>query len=190
MTRSDLTYRRRQALTPKLALGVILGSESIFFGTLLAAYLYMRADQPNWPTPEFSLARLLVPGGNTLLILFSALAAYLGLRAVRRGSLGALKGWLWATLLMGAVFVAGQVFEFQRSGMRPSDQAFGGVFFTLMGFHALHIIAGIVVLLALLVRAGLGDFSARRHVAVEIGVWFWYFVVAVWAVLFSALYLL
>jgi len=90
---------------------------------------------------------------------------------------------------MGLVFVAGQAFEFLRSGMSPNDQSFGGVFFTLMGFHALHIVAGIIMLVMLVVRTHLGDFTPRRHITIDVGVWFWYYVVAVWIVLFTTLYL-
>ena len=74
--------------------------------------------------------------------------------------------------------------------MRIDDQAFGGVFFTLMGFHGLHVLAGVVFLSINLARARLGDFSPARYDAVEIGTWFWYYVAAVWIVLFAALYLL
>ncbi len=58
-----------------------------------------------------------------------------------------------------------------------------------MGFHAVHVIAGVIMLVLLLWRTFLGDFTARRHIAIQIGAWFWYFIVAVWVVLFSALYL-
>ncbi len=190
MSRPESIYHRRQAMTPRLTLGIILVSESIFFGTLLSAYLFLRANQPDWPLIHASLQRLLLPGANTLILLVSALTAGLGLRAIRKGKIHRLVRWLWMTLFLGWVFVGGQVFDFISSGMRPSDQLFGGVFFTLMGFHALHVLAGIIMMIALIVRTQLGDFSINRHVAIEIGAWFWYFVVVVWAVLFSALYLL
>jgi cytochrome c oxidase subunit 3 len=94
------------------------------------------------------------------------------------------------TLLLGLVFVTIQIYEFSHAGMRINDQAFGGVFFTLMGFHGLHVLAGVVFLIINLVRTRLGDFSPNRYEAVELGTWFWYYVTAVWVVLFGALYLL
>jgi cytochrome c oxidase subunit 3 len=63
------------------------------------------------------------------------------------------------------------------------------VFFALMGFHALHLLAGMVILVICLIRAGLGDFTPSRHEAVTLGAWFWTFVVVVWLVLFAALFL-
>ncbi len=175
--------------TAKIGLLVVLASETIFFGTLLSAYFYLRATLPTWPFGAISLPRLLVPSANTFLLLISVVTMYLGLRSIRQNRPDSLKAWLILTLLIGLLFVAGQIFEFNRSGMKITDQAFGGVFFTLIGFHAVHVIAGVIMLVLLLWRTIQGDFSARRHTAIQIGTWFWYFIVAVWVVLYSALYL-
>ena len=184
-----IIYHTRRRGTAKIALLAVLASETIFFGTLLSAYFFLRATLPTWPLGSITFSRLLVPAANTGLLLVSALTMYLGLRALRQDRAASLKGWLILTLVIGLVFVAGQVLEFNRSGMKITDQAFGGVFFTLMGFHAVHVIAGVIMLVLLLWRTILGDFNARRHTAIQIGAWFWYFIVAVWVVLFSALYL-
>ena len=175
--------------TARVALLVVLASEIIFFTTLLSAYFYLRQAQTNWPVAAFTATRLALPATNTLVIGLSAVSMGLSLNAVRKNHPAQLKLWLGITLLLGLAFVGLQILEFTRSGMRPNDQTFGGVFFTLMGFHALHILAGVVMLATILWRAFLGDFTPRRHVAVQIGTWFWYFIVGVWVVLFIALYL-
>ena len=92
--------------------------------------------------------------------------------------------------MLGLVFVTVQIYEFSSAGMHINDQAFGGVFFTLMGFHGLHVLAGVVFLIINLARTRLGDFSPTRYTAVELGTLFWYYVTFVWIVLFAALYLL
>ncbi len=189
MNNSVTFHTARRKGTARIALLVVLASETIFFGTLLSAYFFLRASLTSWPLDSLTLARLLVPAANTFLLLISALTMYQGLRAIRQNRAEALKAWLILTLAIGLIFVAGQVFEFNRSGMKITDQAFGGVFFTLIGFHAVHVIAGVIMLLLLLWRTFLGDFTARRHTAIQIGAWFWYFIVAVWVVLFSSLYL-
>ncbi len=189
MNNSLTLHSTRRRGTAGIALLVVLASETIFFGTLLSAYFFLRASLATWPLGSITLARLLVPAANTFLLLISALTMYLGLRSIRRNKVEALKAWLILTLAIGLVFVAAQVFEFNRSGMKITDQAFGGVFFTLIGFHAVHVIAGVIMLVLLLWRAFQGDFTARRHTAIQVGAWFWYFIVAVWVVLFSALYL-
>jgi len=60
----------------------------------------------------------------------------------------------------------------------------------LMGFHAVHVLAGIVFIIINVVRTKLGDFSAENYSTIELGTWFWYYVIAVWFALFAALYLL
>ena len=179
---------RRKGMA-KVALLVTLGSETVFFGTMISAYLYLRASQATWPFGHALLAQFGLPAINTLVLLASAATAALASRSVRKGERAGLLAWLQVTLVLGLAFIGLQAFEYINSGMTPSDQAFGGVFFTLMGFHALHMVAGVVMLALVLARAQGGDFSKRRHTAVDIGTWFWYYVVAVWVVLFSVLYL-
>ena len=183
-----LRYTKAET-TAKITLFFILGPESVFFGMLISAYFFLRASQPNWPYIQVSLQRLILPGANTLLLLLSALTIFLGNKAIRRSDTQGLMRWLAMTLLLGIVFIGGQVLEFRGNGMSPSDHGFGGVFFALMGFHALHIVAGMVVLGLVWMRARLADFNAEKHLAVDVGMYFWWYVTAVWVVLFGVLYL-
>lgn len=172
----------------RVALYIILASETVFFGTLLVAYASLR-DQLHRPI-QHGPAYLLIPSVNTLLLLISVLSAWRATINIRAGRISALLFWLAITLTLGSIFVGGQIYEFSRSGMRVDDPALGGVFFALVGFHAIHVLAGMVILILDLVRTRLGDFSAARHDAVDLGAFFWYYVAAIWLVLFAALYLL
>lgn len=171
----------------RIALLITLTIESVFFVTVLVAYAALR-DQVNWNVPH-TLSRLTIPLVNSGILLASALIAWWSQKAVRRDNQAALRGGLLITLSLGLIFVAGQIYEFGHAGMRIDDPSFGGVFFTLLGFHAVHVLAGVVFLALNLMRASLGDFSAEQYEAVELGNWFWYYVTAVWAVLFVALYM-
>jgi cytochrome c oxidase subunit 3 len=188
MSALSQTHPMSRLGTGKVALYIILASESVFFTTLLVAYAALR-DQNNWPM-DHSLGRLTFPLLNTAILLLSVFPAWRAIVSVRDGKQSSLPIWLVVTLILGLVFVIGQVYEFGHQGLRINDQAFGGVFFTLMGFHALHVLAGVVFLVINLVRARLGDFSSNEYSLVELGSWFWYYVTAVWLVLFAALYLL
>jgi len=172
----------------RVALAVILGSETVFFLTMLVAYLSMRSAA-GWSVTH-TLARLTIPLVNTGTLLTSAACAWRSLVSIRMGRPHALSFWLLLTLLLGLVFVAGQVFEFGHAGMQIDDQGLGAIFFTLMGFHALHVLAGVVFLVLNLARARLRDFSSDNYAAVELGTWFWFYVSVVWIALFAALYLL
>jgi cytochrome c oxidase subunit 3 len=173
--------------TGKVATLVTLGTESVFFATLLVAYAALR-DQVGWYVPQ-TMERLAIPLLNSAVLLLSVLTAWWSGTAIRRGKQAALRNGLLVTLLLGLIFVVGQIYEFNHAGLSIDDQAFGGVFFTLMGFHAVHVLAGVVFVALNLMRANLGDFSAEQHEAVELGNWFWYYLAAVWVVLFTALYL-
>jgi cytochrome c oxidase subunit 3 len=172
----------------RIALLVTLGTESVFFLTLLVAYAALR-NQVDWNVSH-SFARLSIPLVNTMVLLLSTYIAWRALHSVRQSSPSALQNGLLITVILGVVFVAGQIYEFNHAGLQIDDQAFGGVFFTLIGFHAVHVLAGIVFLVLNLIRAYLNDFTTDHHEAVELGNWFWYYVTAVWLVLFAALYLL
>ena len=169
---------------------VALASESTLFVTLFMAYLYLRTGASQATFEHVGPSDTLIAATNTALLVISAWVAGQAVAAIGRGDQHGLLRGLLITLALGGVFVAGQVFEFDRSGMAPDDPAFGGVYFALMGFHALHVLAGIVILAVAAVRARLGDFTARRHTAVKVGAWFWYYVTGVWVVLFVGLYVL
>jgi cytochrome c oxidase subunit 3 len=188
MSVTSLPQRATGSGTGRIALLVTLGTESVLFATVLVAYAALRS-QVNWQIPH-TLTRLTVPLANNAILLASALMVWWSTRAIRRGNQKALRTGLLISLLLGLCFVAGQVFEFNHAGLRIDDQSFGGVFFTLIGFHAVHVLAGVFFLFINLLRATLGDFSARSYSAVELGSWFWYYVTAVWAVLFVTLYLI
>lgn len=172
----------------KMALLITLAIEGVFFATVLVAYIALRG-QMTWDITH-TPSRLAVPIFNTAILFASALTSRGAVSAIRRGGQLKLQQGLLATVLLGLLFVAGQWFEFNHAGLRVNDPSTGGVFFTLLTFHAVHVLAGMVFLLLNLIRANLGDFTASRHEAVVLGVWFWYFVTIVWMVLFLALYLL
>jgi len=174
--------------TGKVALFIILGSESVFFATLLVAYAALR-NQSNWPM-QHSLTRLVIPAINTLILLISVLPAWRATISIREDNKSASQISQVITLIIGLIFVTGQVYEFKHAGLHINDQAFGGVFFTLMGFHALHVLAGITFIVINIVRTHLGDFTSRHFDPIELGTWFWYYVLAVWVILFVALYLI
>ena len=189
MKSTAITPVKRTSITQSTLL-LALSAETALFGTLVMSYLFMRNGGSDLtfihPKPfDFAIA-----GVNTIIFLASAVFAWNAQRAIEQGRVGLLKIYLMATLLLGLIFFAGQIFEFRHSGMQITDSTFGSVFFALISFHALHVLAGITVLALNFARTLLGDFSARRHIAITVGTWFWYYVVAVWVVLFTVLYLI
>jgi cytochrome c oxidase subunit 3 len=187
--KSTVITQTKPISVPQSALLLVLSAETALFGTLVMSYLFMRNGGSNLtfihPKPlDFAITSV-----NTIIFLASAAFAWNSHRAIEHDRVGLSKTYLMVTLILGAIFFAGQVFEFRHSGMQITDSTFGAVFFALISFHALHVLAGITVLALNFARTLLGDFSARRHMAITVGTWFWYYVVAVWVVLFTVLYL-
>jgi len=167
---------------------LVLGIETVFFLTAFMAYIALR-NEVTWNIPH-TFSRLAIPTINTFILLISAVVVWVSNRAIRLGRQLTLRNGLLITLILGVVFVAGQMFEFNHAGFLVNDPSFGGVFFTLMGFHAVHVLAGVVFLALVYMRTSLGDFSSENHEPVNLGAWFWYYVCLVWVVLFTALYII
>lgn len=168
---------------------LVLGTETVLFGTLVMTYLFLRAGGTETVFAHPKSIDVMIAGLNTLVLLASSFLAWNAHRNVQKGHIRSLKTDLLFSLLLGTIFVAGQIFEFKHSGMRINASVFGGVFFALISFHALHVLAGMTVLALNYARTRLGDFNAKHHVAITVGTWFWYYVVMVWVVLFTILYL-
>jgi cytochrome c oxidase subunit 3 len=166
----------------------LIATEGSLFGYLLFSYFYLASQtEQHWP-PE-GLPKLLVPGVNTAILLASSgfvWASEYCLRSERpRQSLAA----MIAASLLGAGFVAIQLGEWQNKAYGPAANLYGSLYFTITGFHLLHVVVGLVILALLAIWIALGYFDHRRHAAVMIGGLYWHFVDAVWLFVFSALYL-
>ncbi len=167
---------------------LVLSAETVLFGTLVMSYLYLRTSESSTPFTHFSSIDVIIASVNTLLLLTSAIFAWGAAKAISEGQVKWLKANLLVTLTLGTLFVIGQILEFNHSGIRIEVSVFGAAVFALITFHALHVLAGITLLAMNFARTRLGDFSAHRHIAITVGTWFWYYVVAVWIVLFIILY--
>jgi cytochrome c oxidase subunit 3 len=187
MSSMTTVHPMNKTSTGRIALLITLGAESVFFITLLVAYASLR-DEVIWNVSH-TLTRLTISLINTAILLLSAITAWLSTRAIRRNEQASLRSGLLITLSLGLIFVAGQIYEFGHAGLHMDDPSFGGVFFTLISFHAVHVLAGVVFLALNYVRATWGDFSSTRYETIELGNWFWFYVAGVWLVLFVVLYL-
>jgi cytochrome c oxidase subunit III len=170
---------------------LFIASEALIFANFIAAYLYLEIR--NWNTLPFRLStELTFPLINTIILICSSFPAHIAGRGIARGNQRQLKIGLALTILMGLVFLSGQVFEY--SGLfgehfTLSENIFGSAFFTLTGFHGLHVTIGALFLLICLIRAMRGDFTAKKHFAVQAAEMYWHFVDIVWIVVFSLIYL-
>ncbi|MEW6298756.1 MAG: cytochrome c oxidase subunit 3 [Thermodesulfobacteriota bacterium] len=175
----------------RLGMLMLIGAETMLFAGLIGAYVVFRFGSTAWPS-----ASLYLPVGvtwvNTFVLLSSCYTMHRAIRAVRVDHRGNLVRHLAVTALLGVVFLSVQGYEWAqlvRDGLTISTGVYGATFYTLIGCHAVHVLAAVLWLLVVLWQATRGRFSSRRSVAVEICAMYWYYVGALWVVLFVLVYL-
>ena len=176
-----------------LAVLIFLGAEAMFFAGLIGAYIVFRFGSQIWPPPFQPRLPIGVTGVNTLILLASAVTVRLALRAVIAGNRKKLILMLGVTATLGSIFLAVQGFEWIRLihfGLTVSSSVYGGLFYTLIGFHALHVFGALVWLLIVFALATTGRFSRERHVGLQTCSMYWTFVVGLWPLLYGLVYLL
>ena len=176
-----------------LAIMMVIASETMLFSGLIGSFLIYRLSAPFWPPPALPRLPIAVTWVNTLVLLSSALTMTLAIRAVHRSRQRLLRRYLFATLALGAAFLAVQGSEWVRlvaHGLKLSSGMYGGTFYILIGCHGAHVTAGVIWLACVATVAMGGRYNARNSHAVELCAVYWYFVCAVWPVLFGLVYLM
>jgi len=174
----------------KVGMWLFIASEVMFFGGLLATYLHYKYILG---FPEASGLNIVQVGINTTILLTSSLTVVLGLSSIRAGKPGQLTIFLLLTIGLGLAFLGGQALEFSHlygEGITLTSSVFGSSFFTLTGFHGLHVVAGVIWASIVLVRGLRRAFSAERNMGVEVFGLYWHFVDIVWIMLFTLIYLI
>ena len=183
---------------PILGMILFICSEVMFFSGLFAAYFSVRA-QSVWPpvTPDTTLNEHFNLHAEpwfalilTIVLIASSFTCQLGVWAIRRDDRAGFIRAFGVTLVLGIVFLIGQIYDYSTLGFGISDTPFGTTFYTLTGFHGAHVFGGAIMLSVVLYRGLAGQFSSRHHDAVEATSLYWHFVDVVWIILFSTLYFL
>jgi cytochrome c oxidase subunit 3 len=177
---------------------IFLASEVMFFGSLFAVYFYLYGSHPQWPPlppearPEYYVNWWPIPFWNTIILFSSGITCHFAAEAIAQNNRRRFFTLQIATIILGFLFEALQVYEFAQAfgrGLTLQANTFASAFFTLTGFHGAHVLGGLVLLTLILFRAYKGQFSSRHHVAVNAVTLYWHFVDVVWFFLFGILYL-
>ena len=172
---------------------VWLSSELMFFAALFAMYFTLRSVDINnlWETePE----KLNIPfsTANTTILVLSSVTCQLGVFAAERGDVRRLRMWFIVTFLMGAVFVAGQVYEYAElvhEGVTLSANSYSSIFYLTTGFHGMHVTGGLVAFLLVLGRTYVARrFTHEQATSAIVVSYYWHFVDVVWIALFAMIY--
>jgi cytochrome c oxidase subunit 1 len=176
----------------KLAMWTFIGSECLFFGTLIATYMTYRGRSVVGPHPH-EILNVPLTTLSSFDLLMSSLLMVLALAAVQRGDHRQTRLWLAGTICFGAAFLGFQAYEFThfvREGLTLQQNLFGSTFFVLTGFHGGHVAIGVIWLLTLLILEMRGRLAPVDSVKVEIAGLYWHFVDVVWIVIFPLVYLI
>jgi cytochrome c oxidase subunit III len=181
------------ALAPvKVGMLTFIFSEASFFGTLITAYVYFLSQtSAGNPAPRqvFHLPMVLAAS----VCLFSSSATiHLAEKALARSRNRTFLRWWGLTIVLGALFLIGTMWEWSDLigtwGLTISRNLFGTTYFTLVGFHALHVAIGLTVM-SIVFGLGLkNQINASNNTGVVVISWYWHFVDAVWLVVFTLVY--
>jgi len=209
-------YSKRIDYSYRWSMGWFIFSEVMFFGAFFGALFYARTitlpwlgDLDHkfiWPdfvaqwgnTPagtveEFkAMGPFPIPTINTALLLTSGLTLTIAHHALVAGKRAKTIGWLAATIVLGAVFMGFQAYEYMHAyhelNLKLTSGIYGSTFFMLTGFHGFHVTMGAIMLAVVMFRLMKGHMTPEHHFAFEGAAWYWHFVDVVWLGLYVVVY--
>lgn len=176
----------------KLAMWLFLGSECLLFGGLISTYMLYRGRHSAEGGPD-QYWDIPFTSASSFVLLMSSLTMVLAVTSAKRHDERNTKLWLTVTALLGALFVAGQVYEFTtfyREGLGYTTSLFSSSFYTLTGFHGVHVTVGIILLLATVGMLIKNRIPGDKAETVELVGLYWHFVDIVWILIFTLVYLI
>ncbi len=176
----------------KLGMWIFLASDCLLFGAFISAYLLYNGRAQQGPDMG-DVLNVPFTSTSTFVLLMSSLTMVLAVSAAHRNEWRKTRTWLIATAILGASFIAGQVYEFTTmydEGLGYTTNIFGSSFYSLTGFHGVHVTIGIILLLILLAMSFRGRLHKGNAEVVEVIGLYWHFVDVVWIVIFTVVYLI
>jgi len=176
-----------------LAVLMLIATEMMLFSGLIGSFLIFRLSAPFWPPPSLPRLPLTVTWINTFVLMSSSITMYLAVRAVHQNRQRLTRRWLVITAVLGTTFLAVQGSEWVHlvaHGLTLKSGSYGSTFYLLIGCHGLHVTAAVIWLVAVTMVAMRGRYNANNAGGVERIAAFWYFVCAIWPLLFVLVYLM
>lgn len=175
----------------KVAMACLIVAESAIFTIFVVAYLFYLGKSLSGPTPREVLE---TPIFFTICLLSSSLTVHFASRSLERGKRSAFLTWWVLTIVLGGLFLFGTGQEWHRliyeHGLTVSSNLFGTTYYSLVGLHATHVTAGLLMLSVVLLFGLAGRVGREQSARVEVLSMYWHFVDAVWVVVFTVVYVL
>ena len=175
----------------KVGMAGLIIAESAIFTIFVVAYLFYAGKSRTGPTPREVLE---TPVFFTVCLLSSSLTIHLASKLLERGKRGAFLGLWFLTIVLGGLFLFGTGQEWHRliyeHGLTISTNLFGTTYYSLVGLHATHVTAGLIMLSIVLLFGLAGRVGPEQSTRVDVLSMYWHFVDAVWVVVFTVVYIL
>lgn len=180
----------------RVGMACLILTESTFFVIFVVAYLFYIGQNLNGPYPKDVIPPIYVNWlvlFNSLCLFASSYTVHRAVKGIEANDLWTFKLWLLVTILLGIEFLAGTAYEWHgliyENGLTISTNLFGTTFYSLVGFHAFHVLVGLLMLSLVFILGLLGAVKAEHAERVEILSWYWHFVDAVWVVVLTTVYI-
>jgi len=175
------------------AIWIFIFAELLVFGIFFIAYAFARSY--NVELFNTSQATLIQEFGaiNTIVLITSSYFVVQAVAAIKNNKDQICVNWLGAALFMGAIFLFVKIIEFHEkisAGISMSTNLFYMFYLSLTFFHFMHVILGMIILAAILLKARQGGYSATNHTGVETGASYWHMVDLIWIILFPLVYII
>ncbi|MFZ0317902.1 MAG: heme-copper oxidase subunit III [Candidatus Sulfotelmatobacter sp.] len=174
-----------------VGMACLIVAESAIFIIFVVAYIFYIGKSLNGPTPREVLELPILP---TVCLLSSSITVHFAVRELRTDKVGRSAAWLTATVLLGGIFIGSTAYEWYdliyHCGLTIRTNLFGTTFYSLVGLHASHVIAGLIMLSVALVFALRGKMTSNHAERLDVLSVYWHFVDAVWVVVFTVVYVL
>jgi len=175
----------------KVAMAGLIIAETAIFTIFVVAYLFYLGKSLTGPSPREVLE---APIFYTICLLSSSLTIHFAAKFLARGIRFAFLGLWLVTIVLGGLFLYGTGQEWHRliyeHGLTISTNLFGTTYYSLVGLHAFHVTAGLVMLVTVAVLGVCGRVGVKQLVHIEVLSMYWHFVDAVWVVVFTVVYVL
>jgi len=175
----------------KVAMASLIIAESAIFTIFVVAYLFYVGKSLSGPTPSQVLE---TPIFYTICLLSSSLTVHVAGNFLNRGKQGAFLTLWFLTFLLGGLFLFGTGQEWHRliyeKGLTISTNLFGTTYYSLVGLHAFHVTAGLIMLLIVMIFAVAGRVHRDQSGRIEVLSMYWHFVDVVWVVVFTVVYII
>jgi heme/copper-type cytochrome/quinol oxidase subunit 3 len=170
-------------------MAMLIVTEAMVFVVLLAGYFFLRAASTEWPLAHIEAPELELALPMSFVLWGSSIPIFWAEASIRNGKQRPFKIGLILSFVMGLTFLLYTLYDFHELHFGWRDNAYGSIFYTIVGLHALHVFIGLGMNVVVQLKAWMGRYDKGRHASAEVFFLYWHFVDVVWLAVFPSLFI-